>query len=324
MRQKSERLISLLSSENAVYVQTHDFPDPDSIAAAFCLQYFLGAKGIDSRIIYMGELQTSPVESMIKELRIPMSKAEEVNIRPEDQIIIIDGCPGNNNVTVNKGKVVGVIDHHQGAEPEDIPFFDIRTNYGACSTILYSYLQESGISPTREMATAMAVGIHVDTNSFRRSAHHKDVEAFAFLHKDIDQDLFSSILRNNINLEEFRTYEKTFNNIRIDKKFAFYYYPDSCTRNLLGMLSDFFLSIEEVEFVALCAQSDNKIVLSVRSKNPAWNAGFIIRKTLAGIGAGGGHKDMAGGVLNNRALFNEEELYQRFRIQLGIEKASEE
>ena len=318
MSKKPERLLSLLSSENFVYIQTHDFPDPDAIAAAFCLHYFLEANGIDSRIIYEGELQTNPVESMIKELGIPMNRAEKATIGPKDQIIIIDGCPGNKNVTVEKGIVVAVIDHHQGGEPEDIPFFDIRTDYGSCSTILCSYLRESGIVPSREVATALAIGIHVDTNSFRRRSNHVDVEAFAFLHSEIDQDLFASILRNNINLKEFLTYEKTFNNIRIDEKFAFYYYPDSCTRNLLGMLSDFFLSIEEVEFVVLCARSDNKIVFSVRSKNPAWNAGLIIRKALAGIGAGGGHKDMAGGVLNSLSGFDEEDIYQRFRSQLGV------
>jgi len=318
MHKNSERLVSLLRGEKTVFIQTHDFPDPDAIAASFGLHHLLKEKGIDSKIIYEGELQTNPVESMVKDLGISMDKADEANVGAGDKIIIIDGCPGNENVTVLQGKVIGVIDHHQGEKPDDLPFVDIRTGYGSCSTIVYGYLQESRTRLTPQVATALAVGIHVDTNSFRRRAHHKDVEAFSYLYNEIDQDLFASILRNNINLKEFLTYEKTFSNIRIDKKFAFYYYPDSCTRNLLGMLSDFFLSIEEVEFVALCAQSENKIVFSVRSENPKWNARFIIRKTLEGIGAGGGHKDMAGGVLKNRSLFNEEKIYQGFRTQLGI------
>ncbi len=318
MRQKSEKLISLLSSEKSVFIQTHDFPDPDAIAASFGLHHFLKEKGIDSRIIYEGELQTNPVESMVKDLGISMDKADEANVGAGDKIIIIDGCPGNENVTVLQGNVVGVIDHHQGKKPVDLPFVDVRSEYGSCSTIVYSYIQESGTRLTSQVATALAVGIHVDTNSFRRRTHHNDVEAFSFLFDEIDQGLFTSILRNNINLKELLTYEKTFTNIRIDQKFAFYYYPESCTRNLLGMLSDFFLSIEEVEFVVLCAQSENKILFSVRSGNPDWNAGFIIRKTLEGIGAGGGHKDMAGGVLNNRDLFDEEKSYQGCRTQMGI------
>ncbi len=318
MQRKSERLIRLCSGEKSVYIQTHDFPDPDAIAASFGLHHFLKEHRIDSRIIYEGELQTNPVECMVKDLGISMEKADEANVGPGDKIIVIDGCSGNENVTVLQGNVVGIIDHHQGKKPSDIPFVDVRPEYGSCSTIIYSYIQESGTRLTSQVATALAVGIHVDTNSFRRRAHHKDVEAFSCLFDEIDQGLFASILRNNINLKELLIYQETFANIRIDQKFAFHHYPRSCTRNLLGMLSNFILSIEEVEFVVLCAQSENKIVFSVRSENPDWNAGVIIRNTLRGMGTGGGHKDMAGGVLNSLAEFNEEEIYQRFRSQLGI------
>ena len=37
-----------------VYIQMHNFPDPDAIASAFGLQYLLRAKGFASTIVYKG------------------------------------------------------------------------------------------------------------------------------------------------------------------------------------------------------------------------------------------------------------------------------
>ena len=38
------KLVELLKG-NVVYIQTHNFPDPDAIASAFGLQYFLKQHG---------------------------------------------------------------------------------------------------------------------------------------------------------------------------------------------------------------------------------------------------------------------------------------
>jgi len=318
MEKKSEKLINILRSEKMVFIQTHDFPDPDAIAAAFGLQFFLKQKGIASDILYEGELQTNPVERMIRDFGISMKYTDQVNLTAEDKIIIVDGCKGNKNVTNEKGKVIAVIDHHQGEKPKDLLFTDVRAGYGSCSTIISLYLQENKIKLISDVATVLAIGIHVDTNSFRRMIHPADIKAFSFLLDSIDHNLLGSILRNNIFQKELIIYQKALNDVRINQKFAFYYYSDECSQNLLGILADFFLSINEVEFVVLCAQSNNKIIFSIRSENLKWNAAFIVKTALEGLGAGGGHKDMAGGVIKGVSLFNEQEIYQRFTNLLSI------
>ena len=38
-----------------VFIQTHNFPDPDAIASAYGLQYLLHSRGLESTIIYKGK-----------------------------------------------------------------------------------------------------------------------------------------------------------------------------------------------------------------------------------------------------------------------------
>ena len=63
------------------------------------------------------------------------------------------------------------------------------------------------------------------------------------------------------------------------------------------MTSDFILSLNEVDFVIVYAKRDMDWKFSVRSENDDLDAGEIIHEALLGIGSGGGHACMAGGII---------------------------
>ena len=88
-------------------------------------------------------------------------------------------------------------------------------------------------------------------------------------------------------------------------------------QNLLGILGDFFISLEEAEFVVLCARNANVINVSVRSEREDWNASRVVQKALDGIGFGGGHADMAGGMIRELAGMDGGVLQARFREVLA-------
>ncbi len=79
----------------------------------------------------------------------------------------------------------------------------------------------------------------------------------------------------------------------------------------MGILANFVLSIEEIDFVVLCAKNETGIAFSLRSENSALNAADIIRSLVEGIGFGGGHPDMAGGVIVKPSDFNEKSCFDR-------------
>ncbi|MCP3874300.1 MAG: DHH family phosphoesterase [Desulfobacteraceae bacterium] len=111
-----------------------------------------------------------------------------------------------------------------------------------------------------------------------------------------DTDYVNSILRNNIQIDDLKQYRFMLNHMECADRMAFCYFPQGCDQNLLGILGDFLLSLDKIDFVALCAHNKDRINFSLRSEAAEWAADAIARQILQGIGFGGGHAEMAGGV----------------------------
>jgi len=313
-----QRLISSINTEHTLFIQTHNFPDHDAVASAFALKQFFLNFHIKSNLVYEGEIQRDSLKNMIKSLKIDIRDSKEYELSADDKIIIVDGCKHNKNVTDLIGDEIAVIDHHNVDSPDDVPFCDIRSDYGACSSIIYSYYEESGIEIPHTVATALMIGINMDTALLTRDVSAHDVSAYSNLYSLADMRMVNTILRNYIQVKDLKFYKDAINNLKIRKNFAFCYFQDGCNQNLLGILGDFVLSLKEVDFVVLCAENKRKINFSVRNENADWNAAAFIERVLEGIGFGGGHTDMAGGIITNLSLFNENKIYDSFISQLGI------
>jgi len=312
-----EELLGVIADRRPVYVQTHDFPDHDAIASAFGMQGVLACRGIPSRIVYAGELQRDSLRRMIHDLGIVVTHAAEVPISAADPIVIVDGCKGNKNVTDLPGDEVGVIDHHDVKSPDNVPFVDIRSDRGACATLLCDYWADARESIPSPIATALMIGINMDTALLTRQVSRWDIQAYADLYVRADLRLENSILRNTIQTKDLAFYRMALNNVEIRDRMAFCWFPDGCNQNLLGILGDFFISLEEAEFVVLCARNANVINVSVRSEREDWNASRVVQKALDGIGFGGGHADMAGGMIRELAGMDGGVLQARFREVLA-------
>lgn len=311
-----ETLLLELKKEEYVFLQTHNYPDHDAVASAFAFQHLLKTKGIQSHLIYDGDMQRDSLNQMIHELGIDIKPYHEYAMTKEHKIIVIDGCKGNKNVTDLIGDELGVIDHHQVDTPEDVPFTDIRSGYGACSTIMYSYFAQYGIDVPQDVATALMIGINMDTALLTRGVSKEDIEAYANLYSVSDIRLQNSILRNYIQTKDLSFYRHAIDNVILSDGIAFCYFQNGCNQNLLAILGDFFLALEEVEFVILCAKNEYKINFSIRNEKPEWNAARIIQEALSGIGFGGGHADMAGGIVNDVDGFDPDGILLTFKTLL--------
>jgi nanoRNase/pAp phosphatase (c-di-AMP/oligoRNAs hydrolase) len=296
MRRLSD-LLDVIGPRRPVFVQTHDFPDHDAVASAFGMQGVLGRAGVPSRIVYGGDLQRDSLRRMIRDLAIEVIPAAEVSMGRLDPILIVDGCKGSRNVTELPGDEIGVIDHHDVRTPDDVAFVDIRPGLGACATMVHGYWGEAGEQVPVAVATALMIGINMDTALLTRQVSRDDIQAYADLYARADVRLENSILRNSIQTKDLAFYRHALENVQISDHVAFCWFPDGCNQNLLGILGDFFISLEEAEFVVLCARNAQVINVSVRNEREGWNASRIVQKALEGIGFGGGHADMAGGII---------------------------
>lgn len=290
-------LLGVIGARRPVYVQTHDFPDHDSVASAFGMQGILGRSGVPSRIVYGGDVQRDSLRRMIRDLGIEVVPAAAVAMSASDPIVIVDGCKGSKNVTELPGDEIAVIDHHDVKSPDNVAFIDIRPDRGACSTLVHGYWTEAGEQIPVPVATALMIGINMDTALLTREVSRDDIQAYADLYTIADIRLENSILRNSIQTKDLAFYRHALENVQISDRIAFCWFPAGCNQNLLGILGDFFISLEEAEFVILCARNAQVINVSVRNEREGWNASRIVQKALEGIGFGGGHADMAGGVI---------------------------
>ncbi|MDF2672348.1 MAG: exopolyphosphatase-like protein [Clostridiales bacterium] len=305
-------LIGLLSDEDNIYIQCHNFPDHDAIASAFGLQVILKQFNIDAHIIYKGEIQRESLKKMIEILGIEANNYLKYNITQNDKVIIVDGCMGNSNVGELEGEEIAVIDHHLVNEPENVKYVDIRPDYGACSTIIYTYFKTLNIDIPQRAATALMIGLSMDTALLTRHVSQFDVESYPHLYVNANVSVVNSILRNYIQTKDLKFYKFLLDNIIIKDRFAFCYFNDGCNQNLLGILGDFLLSLEEIEFSVLCAKNKDVINFSIRNESRRLNASTVLQTVLEGIGFGGGHNDMAGGVIKDISRFDKDKIYERF------------
>jgi hypothetical protein len=83
----ASRLLRFLAergtSLSPLLILTHDYPDPDALAAAFGLQHLLHAGfGIESRLGYRGEIGRMENRAMVRLLRIPIRKLPGSGVSP--------------------------------------------------------------------------------------------------------------------------------------------------------------------------------------------------------------------------------------------------
>jgi nanoRNase/pAp phosphatase (c-di-AMP/oligoRNAs hydrolase) len=305
-------LIKILRSEDRVFIQTHNYPDHDAVASAFGLQELLREFKIDASIIYKGDIQRDSLFKMIKSLNIEIYNYTDFNLKIDDKIVIVDGCKGNSNVNELVGEEIAVIDHHEVAKPLSVEYVDIRPSYGSCSTIIYSYYKELNMNISKDVTTALIIGLNMDTALLTRGVSSADVEAYSDLYVNANIALVNTILRNFIQTKDLGFYKLLLDKIIIKERVAFCYFKDGCNQNLLGILGDFILALEEVEFVILCARNGEVVNFSIRSESERFNAGLIIQEVLKDIGFGGGHTEMAGGVIKDLSKFHEEQIYNSF------------
>ena len=292
-----EKLADLCRNKT-VYIQTHNFPDPDAIASAYGLQKLLRHYGIDSTICYVGRIDNLSTTKMLQIFHIEMRAYETLQaaICESDYIICVDSQKNAGNLTDLIGQEVAVIDHHPTYVKGEYLYADLRIT-GACASIIAEYFAEAGITPDRDTATALLYGIKMDTLQFTRGVTALDISMFSFLHPLIDQAKMDYVECNNTILSDLRAYGAAIAHIKVYGTVGFSCIPFFCPDALIATISNFILSLEEVQISVIFAYRSDGIKFSVRSEVADIHAGKLIHQTLRHLGSGGGHACMAGGLI---------------------------
>lgn len=282
-----------------VYIQTHNFPDPDAIASAYGLQKLLEAYGIQSKLCYDGRIDKLSAAKMLDAFHLEMASYESLagQMQETDCIICVDTQKHGGNATDFIGDEVACIDHHPTFVPIDYRYQDIRIT-GACATLIAEYYAKLGIEPDKDVATALLYGIKMDTLQFSRGVTELDIQMFAFLFPRIDSQKLSDLERNNMEFTDLKAYGAAIESIELYNKVGFSSIPFSCPDALVAIIADFILALIEVEVAVIYSFREDGIKFSVRSEDPNIHAGNLLHEALADIGSGGGHASMGGGLID--------------------------
>jgi len=302
---KLEELANVITKEH-VYIQMHNYPDQDALASAFGLQALLGIKGKTTTICYNGQIDKYNTLKMIELLDIKIYDSNEFSMDEDDEIILVDGQKGNGNMEDLVGNEIACIDHHPVQDVTGYRFYDIRSQVGACSSIIAQYFVENNIEFSTNVATALVYGLKMDTANLSRRVSNTDIDMFCHLYKKADLEILCSFENCCLRKEDLSAYQAAISNLKLHGRVGIAKIGDDCSEAIIGSISDFLLTLAEIDCTLVYSYRVGGLKFSVRSEAKTVDAGKIIKEALKGFGEGGGHATMAAGFLPN--LSTEQEI----------------
>jgi len=242
---------------------------------------------------------------------------------------MVDTQPGtgNNSLPLSIEPDI-VIDHHTiRPQTRTVTFTDIRSNYGATSTILVEYLIEAGITPDTPLATALLYGIRSDTQDLGREASRFDIEAIEFLYPYANKRMLGVIQRGKVPRVYYQMLADALRNARVQGPAIVTDLGEIDNPDMIAEVADLLLREDETTWTMCTGFWKDKLLISIRTSEESNLAEKVIRRIVARRGTGGGHLTYAGGQIplmsGTKAVREElvQDIQQRFLAAISAQDA---
>lgn len=296
--EKLARLREALTGRSALLIVMQDNPDPDSIASAVALRRLANDLGsIRCTIAHGGTVGRAENQELVHYLKLTLRAFQEVEPGRFERIAVVDTQPGSGNNSLPPDVLPDiVIDHHPARRlSRSVRFTDIRSSYGATSTILWEYLEAADITPDKPLATALLYGIRSDTQDFDQETTDADIRAVTALYPLANQRMLGQIERGRVPAAYYQMLADAMANARVYGRCVVSRLGDVDNPDMMGEVADLLLRYEDVDWSLCYGFCGQKALLSVRTQDPHRHAGDVARRIVRRLGTGGGHAVMAGG-----------------------------
>ncbi len=300
-----EELRRVHNGAKKMLILLHYNPDPDAIASALALRTLLKRNRQTAIIGHLGEKVSRPENmAMIEQLEIDLEELNNSDIKDFDSIALVDVQPpyfGNILPDVDS-----VIDHHPQVGSYRSKFSEIRSEEGATSTIMTSFLRAAQVEISERIATSLLYGIKTDTISLNRDANPDDIDAFTFLYPLSNLGLLRRIERAEIPPSDLKCFGKALADHWISDGIFFVNLGRVKREYLIPKMADFGIQVKGIGWsIAFGIISNSYLVISVRNVGFKKSAGRIVRDLFGEIGSAGGHRSAAKAVISLRKIRNE-------------------
>jgi nanoRNase/pAp phosphatase (c-di-AMP/oligoRNAs hydrolase) len=288
-----EKLPEVLSREQRWLLLIN--ADPDAMASALALKRILSRRVQLAEIAKVNTLTRPDNLAMVRYTRLHMIDFSEELPAAFDHFALLDSQPDHHAVFKTIPFTL-ILDHHpRPAKPlKDVPFVEIRPEYGAASTLLTELLYNLKIRPGKYLATALQFGIKTDTDNFGRHFYDVDLRAFQYLSRFADAHLLARIARSEFHERKLNIFAKACTGLcKVGVSGRHVHVGKVDTPDILVNIADFFMRVYEIRWIAVSGRYGDVLVIIFRGDGVARDLGSLSARSFGDLGSAGGHKSMA-------------------------------
>lgn len=298
----ARQLLKALTGKKRVLVTTHMYPDPDAIASTTAMVYLLRAKlPKDAAVVtsIKGSGGSGLNAGFATLAQADFVEWDESKLGEYDAIVMLDVQPGFSTSPLPPGMMpTAVIDHHRSrSRGVAIPFRDVRVDVGATSTIVFSYLHELGVEINPVLAATLLYGIETDLAGAAGHPGELDNVAMSSLTLVADTRRLYQMRYTELPADFYVNFSRGIQEAQYAGKLLFTNLGAVDSPAMPAIVADFLLRFAGITWVLVGAMHEGRLILSLRTSEPKVSAGEMMRKLVARIGEGGGHRTKAGGMI---------------------------
>jgi len=317
-----ERFRSLLAERDAVTVLMHPDPDPDAMGSAVGIAHIAGSVDTDIRLCYTGEIRRHENRAFRTVLDLDFERIEDASDLGASEtrdVVLVDHNEPRGFVGAAEVEPVAVVDHHPGGG-EGGEFTDVRTEYGACASIVAEYLEtlnarpesaaNGGLTLDSGVATALLYGIQADTAYLSRGCTSAEFDRCAYLHPAIDADTLDRIANPPVDAETLDVKARAIDGRLVRMPFVVSDVGTVSNVDTIPQAADELLRLEGATAVVVFGEKDDTYHISGRSQDDRVHMGHALELAVSEMiddpdPPAGGHARMGGGQLPIDAVGSE-------------------
>lgn len=306
-RSAGERFQYALSKRESITVLMHPNPDPDAMAAALGVANLAERAGAEAQIKYSGQIRHQENRAFRTVLSLEAEAIETADDLATGAVVLVDHNEPRGFSGAGTVEPYAVVDHHPGGG-EGRAFTDVRTDYGACASLIAEYYQELGITPGPDengdapgmptpIATGLLYGILADTNHLTRGCSNAEFQASAFLYPGVDEESLDRIANPQVDAEVLDIQAKAITGRDVRAPYAVSDVGEVSNADTIPQAADELLHLEGVSAVVVVGEKEGNIHLSGRSRDDRVHMGDALAAAVEDVpmSSAGGHARMGGG-----------------------------
>ena len=310
-RPPGAKLRRLLAEHEQVTILLHPDPDADAMAAGVGVAEIANWTDTDATIQYSGEVRRQENRAFRTVLDVELESIDHVTDLAAEAVVLVDHNEPRGFTGADGVLPVAVVDHHPG-DGSGEQFTDVRTDYGAASSIVSEYLSELGATPVPPdrhdsevadpavptwVATGLLYGVLSDTDGLTRGACGEDFDAAGYLSGGVDEDLLGRIADPDVSTETLDVKARAIAGREVRGSFSVTDVGDVSNADAIPQAADELVGLEGVTAVVVCGEKDGTLHLSGRSRDDRVHMGRALEAAVGDLpnASAGGHARMGGG-----------------------------